>query len=85
MLGEIILELTKIKENKKITSKNVLSWAKKIKVQRAQSTIMNSLTEAKEFNKIKVTKNAHKDSPRRQVWTKMPQSTHADIVVAAIP
>ena len=53
MLGEIIQELTKIHENEKITSRNVLSWAKRVKVQRAQSTIMNSLTEVKEFDKLK--------------------------------
>ena len=72
VLGEVIWELTKIKEMRKITSKNVLSWAKRIKVQRAQSAIMNNLTEAKEFDKIKVTKNVHQDSPRRQMQTKMP-------------
>ena len=33
MLGEIIQELTKIHENEKITSKNVLSLAKRVKVQ----------------------------------------------------
>ena len=72
MLGEIILELTKIKDNEEIMSKNVLSWTKRIKAQRVQSTIRNSFTEAKKFNKIKVTKNAYKDSPRRQTQTKMP-------------
>ena len=48
---------------KKITSKNVLSWAKRVEVQRTQSAIMNSLTEAKEFVKLKIVKNMHKDSP----------------------
>ena len=32
---------------------------------------MNSLTEAKEFDKLKVIKNMHKDSPRRHMQTKM--------------
>ena len=50
MLREIIRELTKMHENDIITSKNVLSWVKRVKVQRAQSTIMNSFTEAKEFD-----------------------------------
>ena len=35
ILGEIIQELTKIKENGKIMSKNVLSWAKRVKMQKA--------------------------------------------------
>ena len=39
---------------------------------RAQFSIMNSLTEAKEFDKLKIMKNTHKDSPRRQTQTKMP-------------
>ena len=72
MLGEIIWELTKINENEKIVSKNVLSWAKRIKLQGAQSAIMNSLTEGKEFDRIKVTKNVHQDSPRRLMQTKTP-------------
>ena len=56
MLGEIIKELTKICKNEEITNENVLSCAKRVKVQRAKSTIMNSLMEAKEFDKLKVVK-----------------------------
>ena len=33
---------------------------------------MNSLTEAKEFDKLKIMKNTHKDSPRRCMQTKTP-------------
>ena len=72
MLGEIIQELSKIHENEEITSRNVLSWAKRVKVQRAQSAIMNGLTEAKEFDKLKLVKKTHKDSPRRPTQTKTP-------------
>ena len=35
MLGEIIKEITKVCENEEITSENVLSWAKRVKMQRA--------------------------------------------------
>ena len=49
----------------------MLSWVKRVEVQRAQSTIMNSLTEAKEFNKLKVVKSTLKESPRRYMQTKM--------------
>ena len=59
MLGEIIWELTKIHEKEEITGKNVLSLVKRVKVQRAQSAMMNSLTEAKEFDKLKVVKNTY--------------------------
>ena len=55
MLGKIIQVLTKIKENENIMTENVLSWVKRIEVHRAQSDIKNSLNEAKEFDKIKVT------------------------------
>ena len=69
MLREIIWELTKIHENEEITCKNVLSWVKRVKVQRTQSAIMNSLTEEKEFNNLKEVKNTHKDSPTRPTQT----------------
>ena len=65
MLGDIIQELPKIHENEEITRKNVLSWAKRVKAQRAQSAIMNNLTEEKEFDKLKIVKGTHRDSPRR--------------------
>ena len=65
MLGEIIWELAKIHENTEITSEIVLSWVKKVEAQRAQSTIMNSLNEVKEFDKLKIVKNTNKDSTRR--------------------
>ena len=65
MLGEITRELTKIHKNTEITSENVLCWAKRVEAQRAQSAIMNSLTEVKEFDKVKITKTTHTDSPRR--------------------
>ena len=71
MLGEIIWELTKIKENGTIMSKNVLAWAKRVEVQRPQSAVMNSLTEVKKSDKIKVSKHTHKDSARRHTQTKM--------------
>ena len=63
MLVEIVKELTKICENDKITSENVLSWAKRVEAQRAPSTIMNSLTEVKEFDKLKVIKEHTQGQP----------------------
>ena len=56
MLTEIIRELSKAKESVDITSEQVLGWAKRVEAQRAQSEIMDSLTETKEFDKIKIEK-----------------------------
>ena len=72
MLGDMIQEFTKIHENEEITSKNVLSWAKTVKVQRGQSAIKNNLTEVKEFDELKVVKYTYKDSHRRPMLTKTP-------------
>ena len=49
-----------------------MAWAKRVEAQRAQSTVISSITEAKEFDKIKISKSAHKDSPRRSTQTRMP-------------
>ena len=64
-LLQIIKELTKIYENKEITSENVLFWAKRVQVQRAQSAIMNSLMEVKEFDKLKVVNKHTKGKPKK--------------------
>ena len=72
MLGEIIPELTKVKVDSIIMSENVLAWAKRVEAQRAQSAVMSSITGAKEFDKIKISKNVCKDSPRRSTQTRTP-------------
>ena len=84
MLGEIIWELTKIKENGTIMSENVLTWAKRVKVQRAQSAVMNSLPKTKEFDKIKVSKMHTRTIPEDTCRQRCPQNRHVDSVVAAI-
>ena len=86
MLGKVVKELTKIHENEEITSENVLPWAKRFKVQRAQSAIINNLTEVNEFDKLKEVKNTHtrkalEDTPRQ----KHPQSRHANTMAPDIP
>ena len=50
----------------------MLSWAKKVKVQRAQTAIMDSLTEVKEFDKLKVAINIHKEKPEKIHAYKIP-------------
>ena len=56
MLAEIIRELTKAKESADTTSEQVLGWAKGVEANRAQSAIMDNLTETKEFDKVKIAK-----------------------------
>ena len=53
MLAEIIWQLTKAEENKIMTSEQVLAWSKRVEAQRAQSAIINSLSETKDFDRIK--------------------------------
>ena len=52
MLSEIILDLAKVEENTEITSENILCEAKRVEAQRAQSAIINSLTDTREFDKL---------------------------------
>ena len=72
MLGEIIRELTKVNTGRVITSENVLAWAKRTEVQRVQAVVMNSLTESKEFSKIKIAKITCKDNQRRSIQVGTP-------------
>ena len=64
----------------------MLCWAKRVEVQRAQSAIINSLTEVKEFDRLKKQrihiKTALEDHPHGQ---KHLQNSHADTVIAVIP
>ena len=72
MLGEIIRELTKVKVNNTINSETVLLWAKRVEVQRAQVAVMSSITERKEFDRIKASKRSHKDAPKKTTQAKVP-------------
>ena len=53
MLEEIIWELTSKTSSQQTTSKDVLAWAKRVKVQRVQASILNDITETKTFDKVK--------------------------------
>ena len=50
MLAEIIRQLTKTLD---VTNEQALVWAKRVEAQKAQSMIITSLSEIKDFNKIK--------------------------------
>ena len=39
--------------NEQMTSEDVLAWAKRVKVQRVQASVLNDITETKTFDKIK--------------------------------
>ena len=56
-LAEIIKEL--VEKSADITSEKVLGWAKRVEDQRTQSAIMESLTETKEFDKVKIAEGEH--------------------------
>ena len=51
MLEEIIKELTTTKNDECITSGGVLAWVKRMEAQRAQASVLNMLTETKQFDK----------------------------------
>ena len=67
MLKEIIKELMATKNDDHITSGGMLAWAMGVEVQRAQAAVLNTLTESKQFYKIKISKKAKNDKARTPV------------------
>ena len=67
MLEEIIKELRASSNDDHITSGGVLAWAKRVEAQRAQAVVLNTLTELRQFDKIKVLKRAKEDTARAPV------------------
>ena len=53
MLDEIIRELTSKTNSEQTTSKDILAWAKRVKAQRVQASMLNEITETKTFDKVK--------------------------------
>ena len=64
MLEETIKELMSTKYDDHITSGGMLAWAKRIEVQRAQAVVLNTLTESKQFDQIKISKKPKYDKAR---------------------
>ena len=56
MLDKIRKELMATKYDDHITSGGMLAWAKRVEVQSAQAVVLNTLTESRQFDKIKVSK-----------------------------
>ena len=67
MLEEIIKELRATNNYDHITRGGVLAWAKRVEVQGAQAAVLNTLTESRQFDKIKVSKRAREDTTRGPV------------------
>ena len=55
-LMEIIKELTATKNDDHITGRAVLAWAKKVEAQWAQTAVLNTLTESRQFDRVKISK-----------------------------
>ena len=64
MLEEIIKESMATKNNDHITSGGMLAWTKRVEAQRAQAVVLDSLTESKQFYKIKVSDKARDNKAR---------------------
>ena len=56
MQEEIIKELTATNNDDHITSGGVLAWAKRVEAQRAKAAVLNTLTESRQFDKVKISK-----------------------------
>ena len=67
MLEEIIKQLTATNNDDHITRGGVVAWKKRVEVQRAHTAVLNTLTELRQFNKIKVSKRAKVDTARAPV------------------
>ena len=65
ILAKIISELTKAEESANVTSEQVLPWAKRVEVQRAQSAVITSLSEIKELDKIQTVGDEQKQNGRK--------------------
>ena len=64
MLGEIIREFTTKNNDEQVASEGVLIWMKRIEVQRPQATVLNTITESHQFDKVKGAKQTKEDNVR---------------------
>ena len=68
MLEKIIKELTTTNDDDQITSEGMLAWAKRVEMQRAQTAVLNTTMESRQFDKVKVEKKRqHKTSTRSNI------------------
>ena len=81
MLEEIIKELTTAKNDDCITSGGVLAWVKGVEVQRAQAAVLNTITESRQFVKIKYPKESRKAEQKYRCTRAADHDNHANTVV----
>ena len=67
MLDQIIKELMATSNDDHITSRDMLAWTKRVEAQRVQAVVLDSLTESKKFDKIKVSEKARDNKNRTPV------------------
>ena len=75
MLEEFIKELTAANDDEQITSEGMLAWAKKVEGQRVQATVLSTVTESRQFDKVKIVKEGKRGQhkiPTRSNSTAMP-------------
>ena len=65
MLKEIIRELIKTKESKIMITKPILVLTKWVEVQNVQSTIVNSLSETNDFDRMKTVRSEQRQTVRK--------------------
>ena len=64
MLEEIIKELTVTSNDDHIMNRGVLAWAKRVEAQRVQAAVLDTLTESRQFDKVKISKRPKEDNAR---------------------
>ena len=64
MLEEIMKELTAANDDEQITSNGMLAWPKRVEAQRAQATVLSTIIESWQFDKVKIVKKAKEDNTR---------------------
>ena len=66
MLDEVVRELMAKNSSKQINSEDILLWARQIKAQRAQATILSDITKEQKFDKVKL---VQKPKNRQEIET----------------
>ena len=67
MLEEIIKELTATNNDDHFMSGGVLAWAERVEAQKVQTAVLDTLTESRQFNKVKIAKRPKEDNARALV------------------
>ena len=77
MVEEVIKELTVTNNDDHITSGSVLAWAKRVEAQRVHAAVLDTLTESRQFYKVKISRRPKEDNTKGLGWL--------DVVATAMP